>query len=79
MAKGLPTLIIQTLPLKGEVPTLLTCLLQDFLYKYCSRYGTANAYASGVTKWSCIRKDNFTVPMDAPQAHFITTVSFMVL
>jgi plastocyanin len=42
-------------------------LLQDtLLYKYYQGTGTANAYASGVTNNGGIRKDNFTVPMDAP-------------
>jgi plastocyanin len=36
-----------------------------FLYKYYSGTGTANAYA-GLQIMGCIRKDNFTVPMDAP-------------
>jgi hypothetical protein len=75
-AKGLQTLAIQTLRLKGEVHILLICLLQGILSLYTVQgTGTANAYASGVTNNGAIRNYNFTVPMNA---RCITTVNFMV-
>jgi hypothetical protein len=63
-AKGLPT-NNPNFTFKGEVPTLLTCLQDTFLYKYYSRYWNCKCTLLSY-KWSCIRKDNFTVPMDAP-------------
>jgi hypothetical protein len=65
MAKG--HLIIQTLPSKGEVPTLLICLLQDTFFINTIKVRELQN-ASGANNGAVSGRITFTVPMH--QAHY---------